>query len=554
MSCPPLHGAVRAEPASGSRDVDQQNSQANGMSFAARLDIEFRKRLEESSKRDRRKRKHLVDPILSPERQSNQWDKHSKGREEVIRISSQPDLQNLEEFGMSPLTDQPRRGMRSGLWNDQRESRLPPTPSNSFEERLETSLEMPNSSHKTVPDNLHSKLMRTKESENEVRRYSAAQPCTHVKPRRSRQLPTITRPPNGTGTTGNDIGRYRSTYKSPRTGIAIDPITPTPAPKKEPDEVERLKGRRTEHAPLLGLHSEEKEHMRELEKSTDSLNAGSIPQKRDEYIDAFEKMSLGGSNTERSTHSSKKCFDDENFGLAKEVHTPVTRPSMSPTMEAVHSVDGDKYNTIGSLPALVMSTHGSETPESKHLQVASLDIKYTAKLDMLHGPLRTTSDGGLIDEDTGEWLKLDTFAENTTHKHAAIVTDGPNSPWIAMPEAKNGATGLDPPRARKSIHRVFRNWLTGSSKPPAEEVRQLFILGTKPPSFENLKEMVRLRRHIRDKETCSRVLDVLKKFWGEALDDMHGRIWFERAKSDDGAMRELEDWVLGVMQHSESLL
>jgi hypothetical protein len=44
----------------------------------------------------------------------------------------------------------------------------------------------------------------------------------------------------------------------------------------------------------------------------------------------------------------------------------------------------------------------------------------------------------------------------------------PNKPKLPLPEAKNGATGLDKPREPKPLSRVVWNFVTGSNRPPVE--------------------------------------------------------------------------------------
>jgi hypothetical protein len=65
--------------------------------------------------------------------------------------------------------------------------------------------------------------------------------------------------------------------------------------------------------------------------------------------------------------------------------------------------------------------------------------QYSSKLDQVRGPLRTTSDGNLVGEDTGDWLVLDT----PPHDAESLIRREKEGPSVSLPEAKNGATGLE---------------------------------------------------------------------------------------------------------------
>lgn len=96
---------------------------------------------------------------------------------------------------------------------------------------------------------------------------------------------------------------------------------------------------------------------------------------------------------------------------------------------------------------------------------------YSSRLDITQGALRTTTDGNLLGEDTGDWLMLETPPHNEEDQEIAKQRDekAAERPPISLPEAKNGATGLDNPRARKPLFRLLRNKLSGSDRPPAEK-------------------------------------------------------------------------------------
>jgi hypothetical protein len=82
--------------------------------------------------------------------------------------------------------------------------------------------------------------------------------------------------------------------------------------------------------------------------------------------------------------------------------------------------------------------------------------QYSSKLDQVRGPLRTTSDGKLVGEDTGDWLVLDT----PPHDAENLLRNETKAPSISLPEAKNGATGLENSRARDPLGRILREGLS----------------------------------------------------------------------------------------------
>jgi len=106
------------------------------------------------------------------------------------------------------------------------------------------------------------------------------------------------------------------------------------------------------------------------------------------------------------------------------------------------------------------------TPRTQYLSDTLSD--YTSLLDSTHGPLRTTSDGNLVEEDSGDWLVLATPPHSQSARNFAVTkcsrADAKTLPAIGLPESKNGATGLDDPRARKSLVRLLKNKWTGSDR------------------------------------------------------------------------------------------
>jgi hypothetical protein len=72
--------------------------------------------------------------------------------------------------------------------------------------------------------------------------------------------------------------------------------------------------------------------------------------------------------------------------------------------------------------------------------------------------LRTTSNGNLVNEDTGDWLVLRTPPHDWEDLEIVMknkeVAKGPS---IGLPESENRTTGLDGPRAHESLGRLWRN-------------------------------------------------------------------------------------------------
>ncbi|CBX96765.1 predicted protein [Plenodomus lingam JN3] len=81
--------------------------------------------------------------------------------------------------------------------------------------------------------------------------------------------------------------------------------------------------------------------------------------------------------------------------------------------------------------------------------------QYHSALDISHGPLRTTSDGNLIVEESGDWVLLDTPPHD--RQNHEIKVSRRNIPAIDLPEAKNGATGLEDARSRDRARRIIKD-------------------------------------------------------------------------------------------------
>ncbi|RMZ67250.1 hypothetical protein GMOD_00001148 [Pyrenophora seminiperda CCB06] len=111
-----------------------------------------------------------------------------------------------------------------------------------------------------------------------------------------------------------------------------------------------------------------------------------------------------------------------------------------------------------------------ESPLKPQRQSATFS-EWSSILDQTRGPLRTTSDGNLIEEESGDWLILATPPHSRDDRELALQKH-PNKavkiPAIGLPESKNGATGLDDPRTRKPLARILKNMWTGSDRLPVE--------------------------------------------------------------------------------------
>ncbi|KAI1522384.1 Atrophin-1 multi-domain protein, partial [Pyrenophora tritici-repentis] len=103
-------------------------------------------------------------------------------------------------------------------------------------------------------------------------------------------------------------------------------------------------------------------------------------------------------------------------------------------------------------------------------RLTDLFTDYASVLDTTRGPLRTTSDGNLIAEVSGDWLVLATPPHSADDRELALLKKpqpATKLPTLWMPECKNGATAFDNPRTRKPLARLLRNKWTGSDRPPA---------------------------------------------------------------------------------------
>lgn len=150
--------------------------------------------------------------------------------------------------------------------------------------------------------------------------------------------------------------------------------------------------------------------------------------------------------------------------------------------------------------------------------------QYSSKLDQTRGPLGTTTDGNLIDEDTGDWLVLDTPPHDDEDKDAKKARA--QGPAIGLPESKNGATGLDNPRARKSLMRLLRNRVSGSDRLP---LKREDAEGIARRELRTLMEEVREKN---EEKVDMNILTEIQKHYGLQMGQSLGGDWFEHALID----------------------
>lgn len=193
---------------------------------------------------------------------------------------------------------------------------------------------------------------------------------------------------------------------------------------------------------------------------------------------------------------------------------------------------------------LTISTDIS-SPRRRRL-LGSLDSQI-ARLDEIHGPLRTTGDGNLVQETTGDFVILSApphSAEDLAiaiekNKHAA------QGPKIILPEAKNGATGLDDPRSRKPLSRVLRNVFTGSNHPPKEDEVKTVEDAVKQEARSELASM----REQPGKKIDMGVLGRLQKACGPKVAAKLGGDWYEHCLCDRAFSTKVLDLVANLSDH-----
>jgi hypothetical protein len=147
--------------------------------------------------------------------------------------------------------------------------------------------------------------------------------------------------------------------------------------------------------------------------------------------------------------------------------------------------------------------------------------QYSSKLDDLRGPLRTTSDGNLVDEDTGDWLVLDTPSHDAEDRIQKATKD---VPAIDLPEAKNGATGNVHPRKRMSLGQyVSSQWLRGNGRTPVAEE------DPETAARRRLHNSITAGRSSGELKVNMQVLEEVRKLYTLEIGPKLGGDWFEHA-------------------------
>lgn len=142
-----------------------------------------------------------------------------------------------------------------------------------------------------------------------------------------------------------------------------------------------------------------------------------------------------------------------------------------------------------------------------------------------------TSSAHRSDDDDGDWFILDA----PQSRHSLRYPDP--GPFLAMPEAKNGATALDDPRVPKPITRVIKNRLTGSHRPPK---------GLPP----GLTESIVRWDNSRDVAAGRRILASVRSYWGDFVERTVGEGWMERASLDVEALVEVMGLAKRILANS----
>ncbi|KAI8943419.1 hypothetical protein NX059_001431 [Plenodomus lindquistii] len=106
------------------------------------------------------------------------------------------------------------------------------------------------------------------------------------------------------------------------------------------------------------------------------------------------------------------------------------------------------------------SPHLSTPNPPKRPRLPASVSHYHSSLDISRGPLRTTSDGNLISEASGDWLLLETPPHDREDRR--LEEAKVNVPAIGLPEAKNGATGLESARSRDGVGKMMRRMWSGA--------------------------------------------------------------------------------------------
>ncbi|KAH8726120.1 hypothetical protein GQ44DRAFT_759126 [Phaeosphaeriaceae sp. PMI808] len=180
----------------------------------------------------------------------------------------------------------------------------------------------------------------------------------------------------------------------------------------------------------------------------------------------------------------------------------------------------------------------SSQPAKRNRLPADLD-QYSSVLDHTKGPLRTTADGNLIQEESGDWLVLEEPPHNLEDRIIALKKDkgaakGPaKGPAIGLPESKNGANGLDNPRTSAPMARILRNRLSKSIR-KLDDKAKLDLLAKK-----KLRSEIIIQQYQPIGTTDLKVLEKIRENYGLRISQCLGGDWFKRSLLDGEFLQQV---------------
>ncbi|CAE7195187.1 hypothetical protein PTNB73_08484 [Pyrenophora teres f. teres] len=215
---------------------------------------------------------------------------------------------------------------------------------------------------------------------------------------------------------------------------------------------------------------------------------------------------------------------DEPFTSTDESNAPITAPANDttnptpspPQITPLKATDSD-------VPPIQLSPTSSPPRQSYSQRLTDPFSDYASVLDSTRGPLRTTSDGNLLEEESGDWLILATPPHSADDRELALLqTSKPTTklPVLWMPECKNGATAFDNPRTRKPLARLLRNKWTGSDRSPAVEPKT---------NREELREEAARALVGKGERVDEVLLGRIRENFDTEMKVELGRHWYERA-------------------------
>lgn len=192
-----------------------------------------------------------------------------------------------------------------------------------------------------------------------------------------------------------------------------------------------------------------------------------------------------------------------------------------------HSHDEMTGREIDPIPSPNTAMPSPET-KSPRSRLSDIIYQYSSLLDESRGPLRTTADGNLIKEDSGDWLLLDTPPYDLEDRQLASkdTTKATKTPAIGLPESKNGATGFDDPRARKPLARLIKNKWTGSDRLFARDPEMASL--SRPQVQRKAKDAL---ASLGEKANLE-LLDEIRHVFGKEMIQFMGDNWYRHVQID----------------------